>query len=182
MPPMSPPVARLSQVKTPKLSFSSCIVYDDSKQPVCFTPSSASLLHQRCPESHFHTPAPLLFQNYWIRVQKCINFENWTPVQTPDTIDTNKIQQWFYLSFQMTCIKIMQIPDTAENDKRPWVRFFTKFWLRIWVLKKLRILPESTPDPWSPLYYTSKVPPPENFASGNPQPGNYHSPKFSKSQ
>ena len=57
-------------------------------------------LHQGCPESCFQTPAPLLLQNFLIRirVQNVFKFENPPPVQTPATIDATEIQRCLYLS------------------------------------------------------------------------------------
>ena len=91
---------------------------------------------QRWAEPLFQTPTPLPFQNFWnrIRVRNFFKLENPTPVLTPATIDPTEIYLCFYLR-----------NDHADSC-----------YCRIWKVipspnEKSRILPESTPDPWSSL-------------------------------
>jgi len=100
-----------------------------------------SVLYQRCPESLFQTPTPLLFQNFWIRVRQFFKFENPTPVQTPATmIDPTEIYPCFYLRNDHTECCYCRNPKVTP-DSGP---FFPKF-LTPGPKEKLSILPESTP-------------------------------------
>jgi len=86
------------------------LLYSDSgqgdKKFWCFTFCSFSgqmvwnalYLWQRWPESLFHSPTPLLFQNFGIRVRQFFKFENPTPVQTPATIIN---RTWIYSCFYL---------------------------------------------------------------------------------
>jgi len=120
---------------------------------------------QRCPESLFQTPTPLLFQNFWIRVWQFFKFENPPPVQTPATIiDPTVIYPCFYLRNDHTdscnCRNWKVTPVPAP--------VLTKF-LTPGPKEKRRILPESTLVPvpplcrprstgWSPCISCSNVP------------------------
>ena len=98
---------------------------------------------QRWPESLFQTPTLLLFQNFWIRVQLFLKFENPTPVQTPATIiEPTVIYPCFYLRNDRT--------DSCycRNGKVTPGPLFYKFSTRgpdPGPKEKRRILPESTP-------------------------------------
>ena len=75
-------------------------------------------LWQRWPESFFHTPTPLLFQNFWILVRKFFKFVNPTPVQTPVAIiDPTVYYPCFYLKNGNTdsyyCRNWKVTPDTG---------------------------------------------------------------------
>ena len=48
---------------------------------------------------------------------KFVKFENKTLVQTPEIIDASEIQQCFYLSNDIYCLKTVKTPGTPENKK-----------------------------------------------------------------
>ena len=70
---------------------------------------------QKWPESHFQTPTPLLFQNFWIRIRlrKFFKSKNPIPVQTRFTIDATEIPQCFYLRNDI-------YKDPADSCCRKW--------------------------------------------------------------
>ena len=106
---------------------------------------SANQAFSRWPELLFQSPTPLLFQNFWIRIQKFFKFENPTPAQTPTTIiDPIKIYPCLYLRIDHTdsccCRNWKGTPGPGP--------FFHKFLTPVadpGPKEKRRILPESTP-------------------------------------
>ena len=122
------------------------------------TPLSVDRLHhQRWPESDFQTPAPLLFQNFLIRirVQQFLKFENPIPVQTTITIDPTKIHQCFYLlnDHADSCYfgnwKVTPGPSPFfHKNLTPGSDPGTK------KMQKPAGVDSGIPDPWPPLYIT----------------------------
>jgi len=85
------------------------------------------------PESIFQTPTPLLFQNFWFRLQLFFKFENPIPVQNPATIIDPTI---FYSCF---CLRNDCTDSCYSRDGKVTPvpgPVFTNFCLRIRIRKE----------------------------------------------
>ena len=79
---------------------------------------------------------------------KFVKFENKTLVQTPEIIDASEIQQCFYLSNDIYCLKTVKTPGTPENKK--WHSSGDSG------SEKMQNPAESTPDPLPGKFFAYK--------------------------